>query len=47
VLFNRLVALHMGTNCASLLADLFLYSFEADFIQGLLKKKRKEASPIL
>jgi len=26
---------------------LFLYSYEADFIQGLLKKKRKEANPIL
>ena len=28
---------HMGTNCAPLLAYLFLYSYEADFIQGLLK----------
>jgi hypothetical protein len=35
------------TNCAPLLADLFLYSYEADFIQRLLKKKLKEASPIL
>jgi hypothetical protein len=26
------------TNCAPLLADLFLYSYEADFIQRLLKK---------
>ena len=25
-----------------LLADLFLYSYEADFIQGLLKKKEKK-----
>ena len=32
----------MGTNCASLLADLFLYSYEADFIQGLLKKNEKK-----
>jgi hypothetical protein len=31
----------MGTNCA-LLADLFLYSYEADFIQGLLKKNEKK-----
>ena len=31
----------MGTNCAPLLADLFLYSYEADFIQGLLKKNEK------
>jgi hypothetical protein len=34
----------MGTNCALLLADLFLYSYEADFIQGLLKKNEKRLS---
>ena len=45
--FQQTVGILMGTNCAPLLADLFLYSYEADFIQGLLKKKRKEASPIL
>jgi hypothetical protein len=32
----------MGTNYAPLLADLFLYSYEADFIQGLLKKNEKK-----
>ena len=32
----------MGTNCAPLLADFFLYSYEADFIQGLLQKKKKK-----
>jgi hypothetical protein len=32
----------MSTNCAHLLADLFLYSYEADFIQGLLKKNEKK-----
>ena len=31
----------MGTNCAHLLVDLFLYSYEADFTQGLLKKHEK------
>jgi hypothetical protein len=31
----------MGTSCA-LLADLFLYSYKADFIQGLLKKNQKK-----
>ena len=31
----RAIGIPMGTNCASLLADLFLYSYEAD-----LKKKR-------
>ena len=32
----------MGTNCALLLADLFLYSYEAEFIQELLKKNEKK-----
>ena len=31
----------MGTNCAPLLADIFLYSYEADFIQSLLSTGRK------
>ena len=32
----------MGSNYASLLADLFLYSYQTDFIQGLLKKNGKK-----
>jgi hypothetical protein len=32
----------MGTNCAPLLAYLFLYSYEEDFIQGLLQKNEKK-----
>ena len=31
----------MGTNCAPLLADIFLYSYEAEFIQSLLSTDRK------
>ena len=31
----------MGTNCAPLLADIFLYSYEAEFIQSLLSAGRK------
>ena len=30
----------MGTNCAPLLADLFLYSYEAEFLQKLVKDKK-------
>ena len=34
----------MGTNCASLLADLFLYSYENEFLDKLIKEgKRKLA----
>jgi len=32
------VGIPLGTNCAPLLADLFLYSYEADFILGLRRK---------
>jgi hypothetical protein len=32
----------MGTNCAPLLSDLFLFSYEADLIQGLLQKNEKK-----
>ena len=32
----------MGTNCAPLLPDLFLYYYEADFMQELLRKKDKK-----
>ena len=39
---QQTVGIPMGTNCAPLLADLFLYSYEADFIQGLLKKNEKK-----
>ena len=32
----------MGTNCAPLLANIFLYSYEAEFIQSLLSTGRKQ-----
>ena len=31
------VGIPMGINCALLLADLFLYRYEAEFVQGLIK----------
>jgi hypothetical protein len=36
------VCIPMSTNCANLPADVFLYSHEADIIQGLLKKNQKK-----
>ena len=30
----------MGTNCAPLLADLFLYSYESEYLQKLVKHKK-------
>ena len=41
-IFQQTVGIPMGTNCAPHLADLFLYSYEADFIQGLLKKNENK-----
>ena len=39
-----MVDIPMGTNCAPLLADLFLYSYENDFLDKLIKEgKRKLA----
>jgi hypothetical protein len=40
--FQQTVGINMDTNCPPLLADLFLYSYETDFIQGLLKKNEKK-----
>jgi hypothetical protein len=39
--FQKSVGIPMGTNCAPLLADLFLYSYEVEFIQKLLHEKKK------
>ena len=37
-MFQQTVDITMGINCAPLLTDLFVYSYEANFIQGLLRK---------
>ena len=43
-LFRQMVGIPVGTHCASLLADLFLYSYENEFLDKLIKEgKRKLA----
>ena len=43
-LFRQTVGIPIGTNCAPLLADLFLYSYENEFLNKLIKEgKRKLA----
>ena len=43
-IFQQIIGIPMGTNCAPLLADLFLHSYESEFLQTLIKdKKIKEA----
>ena len=46
--FQQTVGIPMGTNCAPLLTGLFLYSYEADFIQGISRKmKRRQPDPLI
>ena len=39
-LFQQVVSIPMGTNCAPLLTNLFLYSYESEFLQKLVKDKK-------
>ena len=41
IIFQQVIGIPMGTNCAPLLADLFLYSYEAEFIQTLIRSGQK------
>ena len=43
-LFRQMVGIPMGTNCAPLLADLFLYSYENEFLDKLIKVVRNKKS---
>ena len=36
-LFRQVIGIPMGTNCAPLLADLFLYSYENEFLDNMIK----------
>ena len=42
ILVDEFFNIPTDTNCAPFLADVFLYSHDADFIQGLLKKNEKK-----
>jgi hypothetical protein len=44
--FQQTVGIPMGKNCAPLVADSILYSYEAVLIQEVSQEKRKESSPI-
>ena len=36
-LFRQIIGIPMGTNCAPLLADLFLYSYENEFLDNMIR----------
>ena len=35
--FRQVIGIPMGTNCAPLLADLFLYSYENEFLDNMIR----------
>ena len=37
LLFGQVIGISMGTNCAPLLADLFLYSYENEFLDNMIR----------
>ena len=39
-LYRQVVGIHMGINCAPLVADLFLFCFERDFMMSLSDDKQ-------
>jgi hypothetical protein len=39
-LLQQVVGIPMGTNCAPILADLLLYSYESEFLQKLVRDKK-------
>ena len=41
-LFRKIVGIPMGTNCASLVADLFLFCYDRDFMTSLSDVKQAE-----
>ena len=41
-LFQQVVGIPVGTNCAPLLAELFLYSYQSEFLQNLVKNINKK-----
>jgi hypothetical protein len=40
--FKQSVGIPMGSNCAPLLAALFFYSYEGEFVQKLLRDNNKK-----
>ena len=42
MIYQQIVGIPMGTNCAPLIGDLFLYCYERDFRSDLQKSKRHD-----
>ena len=46
-LVHQLTGIPMGTNCALLLADLFLYSYENEFLDNMIRKWPQETCQVV
>ena len=46
-MYRQVVAIPKGTNCAPLVADLFLFCFESDFIMSLSDDKQANSMMLL
>ena len=42
MVYQQIVGIPMGTNCVPLIADLFLYCYERNFMSDLHKSKRRD-----
>ena len=42
--FQQIVGIPIRTNCVTLLADIFLYSYEAEFIQSVNYNMKNDVS---
>ena len=47
MVYQQIVGIHMGTTCAPLIADWFLFCYERDFMSYLHKSKRYDFIDIL
>ena len=41
-LFCQVIGIPMGTNCAPLLADLFFYSYENEFLDSMIRSGHRK-----
>ena len=41
-LYRQVVGIPLGTNCASLVADVFLFSYERDFMMSISDDKQAD-----
>ena len=41
-LFRQVIGIPMGTNCAALLADLFLYFYESEFLNDMIRSSHRK-----